>query len=270
MASIPARRTVCCSAATNPHWRISIARSTRHSAPGSMVGPGWAADSSQGACFNCFEPSRLNNCTTRGDDHDTAFPISRFAYHRTAGLLSRRTSNPPTATVHPMSCAIQSNGDIYVVEGMKQTIPMGLVAAAGVELQQHPHRRCVLRTCIAAGGIRPPVLPIRTRTASARKSSINRRHGLQPPRPRLQEGLLRRLQSLAPAVHGTCPDRLIGIGQTGSAPSRRRRRSRTHQGHGIQGRHDAGQSRRTRHDNLPMMPFGRPPSLSTFRCRGTS
>ncbi len=59
-------------------------------------------------------------------------------------------------------------GDIYVVEGMKTPVPMGLIAAAGVSLEEVAERLAapVRGALPAAAGIRPGGWPTRTRTAS--------------------------------------------------------------------------------------------------------
>ena len=57
-------------------------------------------------------------------------------------------------------------GDIFVIDGMKRPMPMGLVAAAGKPAGGDPRTPARgSRTCTAAAGTRTPASPTRTATA---------------------------------------------------------------------------------------------------------
>ena len=87
-------------------------------------------------------------------------------------------------------------GDLFVIDGLDKPIPMGLVAAAGKRGGGHhdvrgPLRRSAPRRLGSRG---PPRRP-GARRRQRRDHLPHRRHdALQPPRPRLQAGLHRRLQ----------------------------------------------------------------------------
>ena len=108
-------------------------------------------------------------------------------------------------------------GDIYVVDGMKTPVPMGLVAAAGVAAQGYPHRRREVRGPAPRRlGSRRRGSPTRTRTAWPPRSSIPRSACCSATIP---TSTTRRPASTpttagSPSTAAHDPDRLIGMGQT--------------------------------------------------------
>ena len=139
-------------------------------------------------------------------------------------------------------------GDIYVVEGMKTPVPMGLIAAAGVDPKDIRIGGAKFDD-LHRGGWDPTDAPRRPGQGRRRRRG-HLSHASACCSAIIPTSTTRRPAS-TPTTAGCRPtvshdpERLIGMGQTCHAHDQGRHRGpRAHQGDGFSRRHDAGQSRR--------------------------